>query len=275
MEQALNPSQKPAKRPRLDPGPSAANATPLTKKEKSLREFMAVMKGEDAAQVEVAAKAADVAQPDAIEAEPTAGDDEAGGEIDDAEWLRRRKAAALDADGAGDTPETDAQAPASNLPPEEAQILSTARLFIRNLSFLTTSDALTALLAPHGPITEIHLPVARGTGKPLGTAFVQFEKGEDALAAWRAVDGRTWMGRLVHVLPGRRKNGTVEASEGQEGGVSGVSSGVVGKVLGKEEKNVKAEVAKKRKEEGSNGVNWATLYMNVSRLPRAPLARHP
>jgi multiple RNA-binding domain-containing protein 1 len=185
-------------------------------------------------------------------------------EIDDAEWLRRRKAT-TDASN-GDAGSSTQPSTKTSLSPEESLILQTSRLFIRNLSFLTTTSDLTTFLSPYGEVSEIHLPLSKTTKEPLGTAFVQFKNAEDAVTAWKGVDGRTWMGRLIHVLPGRSKGG--------EGGVVGVIEGgdvvdgknVVGKVLGKEEKNVKAEVMKKRKEEGGKGLNWATLYMNVSRL---------
>ncbi len=183
-------------------------------------------------------------------------------EIDDAEWLRRRKAIV---DDSTEGVNSSAQTPltSSSTTPEESLILQTGRLFIRNLSFLTTASELTSYLSPYGEISELHLPLSKTTKEPLGTAFVQFVKAEEAVSAWKAVDGRTWMGRLIHVLPGRAKGGegvvgVVDAGEGKEG------SNVVGKVLGKEEKNVKAEVMNKRKEEGGKGLNWATLYMNVS-----------
>lgn len=73
------------------------------------------------------------------------------------------------------------------------------------------------------------------------------------------MDKTTFQGRLLHVLPGRAK-------PGQEGAVAG--SGVVdGKVLGKRDEGrgeVKSKVDAKRKQESTKGVNWASLYMNVS-----------
>jgi hypothetical protein len=39
--------------------------------------------------------------------------------------------------------------------------------------------------------------------------------------------------------------------------------------MGKDtERNVKADIDKKRKEQSGKGLNWATLYMNVSRILR-------
>jgi multiple RNA-binding domain-containing protein 1 len=235
---------------------------------------MEVMKGSDANAIPVP-PAADARKKQKRDDVVAKGNDEdkqedVEEEIDDAEWLRRRKAAldsVADGTAAGEvatgqqsvsqgTPTTKIQRSA-----EEQQVLSTGRLFVRNLSFLTTAADLTTLFASHGEVVEVHLPLAHGTHKPLGTAFIQFKDPEHALKAWKAVDGKTWMGRLVHVLPGRAKHG----EEGVVGVEEVAGDGVLkGKVLGKEEKNVKAEVLKKRKEEGSRGLNWATLYMNVS-----------
>lgn len=60
------------------------------------------------------------------------------------------------------------------------------------------------------------------------------------------------------MLPGRAKHG-------QEVKMDGVLDGkVLGKVVaGKGD--VKKGIEAKRKEESARGVNWATLYMNVSR----------
>lgn len=202
-------------------------------------------------------------------------------ELDDAEWLKRRQAAVPSTTNAEGL-ETDAVSPVasgSKISPEESLILQTHRLFLRNLSFHTTSTSLREYLEPYGSISEIHIPMSKTTQQPLGTAFVKFENGQDAVKVWKEVDGRTVMGRLIHVLPGRGKPGevvvigstgsgvagteTVVEGEGAGAGGHANEGGLFGKVLGKEDgKNVKSEVDKRRKEESNRGLNWATLYMN-------------
>ncbi|WVF70675.1 hypothetical protein IAT40_005468 [Kwoniella sp. CBS 6097] len=165
---------------------------------------------------------------------------------DDAAWLRRRQTALAEAEG---------ESSAARVSPDEALILSTGRLFVRNLAFIVTSSDLSAHFGKYGRIDETHLPVSQSSGEPLGTAFLQFHNPEEALAAYMALDKTTFQGRLLHVLPGRAK-------PGQEVDVSGV---VDGKVLGKAVEGrgeVKKGVDVKRKEESAKGVNWATLYMN-------------
>ncbi|KAK6907587.1 multiple RNA-binding domain-containing protein 1 [Kwoniella mangroviensis CBS 8507] len=173
---------------------------------------------------------------------------EGQGDDDDAAWLRRRQNEALQVEG-----ESFSTKPS----PDEDLILSTGRLFIRNLAFIVTSSELSSHFSKYGQIDEIHLPTSSTTGEPLGTAFLQYHNNEDALQAYKNLDKTTFQGRLLHVLPGRPKPGQTIAANG--GGV------VDGKVLGKidEQKGqVKKNVDEKRKEDSRKGLNWATLYMN-------------
>ncbi len=186
------------------------------------------------------------------------------GEDDDVAWLRRRQAASN-----GDVSQTADDKPSVSqsarevhtmltLQADDELILSTRRLFIRNLAFITTSTDLSSHFSTFGPIEEVHLPVSQQTGQPLGTAFVLFRDPQHALEAFRKLDKTTFQGRLLHVLPGRAKPGQ------ERSGGDGV---VDGQVLGKA-RETRGEVKKgaetRRKEESSKGVNWATMYMNVS-----------
>ena len=143
--------------------------------------------------------------------------------------------------------------------PDAKLILSTGRLFVRNLAFSVTSDDLSSHFSSFGPIESVHLPVSQ-TGDPLGTAFILFRDPQHALDAYRKLDKTTFQGRLLHVLPGR-------ARPGQEPTAVAQSLGGEGQVLGKirdGRQEVKNKGEQKRTEANSKGVNWATLYMNVS-----------
>ncbi|ORY24677.1 hypothetical protein BCR39DRAFT_317288 [Naematelia encephala] len=251
---------RPAKRVKVaipDDKPSDAVKAPS----KQLQEFMSVMKGIDEP-VASSSKSADAAVPgeegwtvDGMRKEKDSskkGKGKAEVEVpaqveemdDDAAWLRRRQTAALEGT------ESEQRAP------DESLILSTGRLFVRNLAFVTTSADLSDHFSPYGQIDEVHLPVSQTTGEPLGTAFILFHDPANALTAYKALDKTTFQGRLLHVLPGRAK-------PGQEN--SGVQGVVDGKVLGKVAESrgeVKGKVDARRKDEGSKGVNWATMYMN-------------
>nr|XP_019050622.1 multiple RNA-binding domain-containing protein 1 [Kwoniella bestiolae CBS 10118]OCF29552.1 multiple RNA-binding domain-containing protein 1 [Kwoniella bestiolae CBS 10118] len=222
---------------------------------KRLQEFMDVMKGNDPSASTSAATSA--RQTPAKKEKSKKGKEkssepeevgEVQGEDDDAAWLRKRQNEALQVEGESSTTKTS---------PDEDLILSTGRLFIRNLAFIVTSPELSSHFSTFGKIDEIHLPTSSTTGEPLGTAFLQYHNNEDALQAYKNLDKTTFQGRLLHVLPGRPKPGQVVVAGG--GGV------MDGKVLGKVDETrgqVKKTVDEKRKEDSRKGLNWASLYMN-------------
>ncbi|WWC88133.1 uncharacterized protein L201_003037 [Kwoniella dendrophila CBS 6074] len=179
------------------------------------------------------------------------------GEDDDAAWMRRRQNAQIQGEGESST---------SISKPDEDLILSTGRLFIRNLAFIVTSSELKEHFERFGKIDEIHLPISSTTGEPLGTAFIQFHQTEDALKAYKVLDKSTFQGRLLHILPGRSKPGQI----------SSVGTTIDGKVLGKKDElkgEIKRNVDEKRKEESRKGVNWATLYMNSDAVAASVASR--
>lgn len=197
-----------------------------------------------------------------VEADGSKGDQaDNGDDDDDAAWLRgRQKTLAEDQDEPTHAAPDQAAGTAAPADPDIVMIRSTSRLFVRNLPFVATSADLQALFAAHGPVADVHVPTT-SSGEPLGTAFVAFHHPEDAVQAYRALDKTAFQGRLLHVLPGRARPGQeTEAGEGGDGDKEGA-------VLGKTRDShteVKGKKTTKRKEAGDRGVNWATLYMNVS-----------
>lgn len=138
--------------------------------------------------------------------------------------------------------------------------MSTGRLFVRNLAFIATADDLREEFGKYGPVVDVHMPVSQKTGESLGTAFILFRNPEDALAARNGLDKMTFKGRLLHVLPGRPR-------PGQEAAVALANEVTDGKVLGKAAEKrgeVKSRQEDKRVQASAKGLNWATLYMNVS-----------
>lgn len=228
---------------------------------KRLQEFMDVMKGVDASKPLEEGPAAkrpkkdkETRKPFAEESVSDEADNQPQDDDDDAAWLRGRRKEL-------DTEEDQSIEPSAVLEdPEVALIRSTARLYVRNLPFVTTSSDLDTLFSAHGPLAEVHL-ATNSAGSPIGTAFIAFRHPDDALKAYKALDKTAFQGRLLHVLPGRAKPG----QEGMD--ASEAAAGEEGKVLGKikdSHQEVKANKAARRKEAGDKGVNWATLYMNVS-----------
>jgi multiple RNA-binding domain-containing protein 1 len=194
---------------------------------------------------------AEEAEGDEEEAEDAPEDD------DDAAWLANRRKETI-TEVEEDEDEEDEET-GTKVDPEEALILSTGRLFVRNLAFVTTAEDLTSAFERFGPLVDVHMPVSQKTGEPLGTAFILFRNPEDAVSARKTLDKKTFQGRLLHILPGRARPGQESTTD-----TKGITDG---KVLGKAVETrgeVKDKVDEKRKADGARGVNWATLYMNVS-----------
>jgi multiple RNA-binding domain-containing protein 1 len=84
-------------------------------------------------------------------------------------------------------------------------ILDTGRLFIRNLSYVCTETHLQTLLGQFGELADIAFVVDKHTGKCKGFAVVTFVFPENAVAAYAALDGTIFMGRMLHILPGEEK----------------------------------------------------------------------
>lgn len=78
-------------------------------------------------------------------------------------------------------------------------ILQTGRLFIRNLAFNATADQIKSHFEPYGTCS-LHLPKDQDKSST-GVAYIHFESPQDAVKAHQALDGRPFLGRLIHVLP--------------------------------------------------------------------------
>jgi RNA recognition motif-containing protein len=74
-----------------------------------------------------------------------------------------------------------------------------AKVFVGNLAFSTTSDELQALFAEAGEVAGVSVPADRLTGKPRGFAFVEFTNPTDAATAIQRFDGHELGGRRLRV----------------------------------------------------------------------------
>jgi RNA recognition motif-containing protein len=74
------------------------------------------------------------------------------------------------------------------------------KLYVGNLNFSTTEDALRAAFAANGrTVKEVAIPSDRETGRPRGFAFVTMGSESDAKAAIAALDGKDLDGRSLKV----------------------------------------------------------------------------
>jgi RNA recognition motif-containing protein len=78
-------------------------------------------------------------------------------------------------------------------------------IYIGNLSYRATEDAVTEVFAEYGTIKRVQLPVDRETGRMRGFAFVEMQSDEEEQAAIDALDGAEWMGRILKVNKARPK----------------------------------------------------------------------
>ncbi|TCD61352.1 Multiple RNA-binding domain-containing protein 1 [Steccherinum ochraceum] len=128
--------------------------------------------------------------------------------------------------------------------PTKSTILQTSRLFLRNLSYACTDEELMSLFKPFGEVSQVHIPLDATTKAPKGVAYVSFADPTNAVAAYEALDKKSFQGRLLHILPAVDRRGKPEVVDAD----------------GK--KTLKDERDAKRKGTAGKEFNWAMLYMN-------------
>ena len=79
------------------------------------------------------------------------------------------------------------------------------KLFVGNLSFNTTENALHDAFAAHGTVVEADLMVDRVSGRPRGFGFVTMGSPEEAQKAIEAMNGSNLDGRNITVNIARPK----------------------------------------------------------------------
>ena len=78
-------------------------------------------------------------------------------------------------------------------------------IFVGNLSFGTTEDAIRALFKAHGAVERVNLVTDRDTGQPRGFGFVEMTNDGEGLQAIAALNGRDVDGRTLNVNEARPK----------------------------------------------------------------------
>ncbi|GAA5989764.1 hypothetical protein JCM10908_002310 [Rhodotorula pacifica] len=126
----------------------------------------------------------------------------------------------------------------------EETLLETGRLFLRNLPFTTTSEELEELCLAFGPIQQVHIPMDTKTNQAKGLAYITFVQPADAVTAFKALDGTTFQGRLLHILPAMGR--APKAASGSN-----------------DPKSLKQERLELRKQNAGQAFSWGTLYLNA------------
>jgi cold-inducible RNA-binding protein len=92
------------------------------------------------------------------------------------------------------------------------------KLYVGNLSFSTTPEAVETLFAAIGEVREVAMPTDRDTGQPRGFAFVTMGNPEIAVTAARQLDGTMLDGRALRVNEAQERSAGGDRDRGRGGG---------------------------------------------------------
>ncbi|CAL7941010.1 unnamed protein product [Xylocopa violacea] len=136
----------------------------------------------------------------------------------------------------------------------EESIAESGRIFIRNLSYITTEDDIRKLFEKYGPLTEVNLPIDRTTRKPKGFGTITFLMTEHAVKAYSELDGSILNGRMLHLLPAKAKSDEMEELDER--------------LTYKQKKELKAKAV------AGSSHNWNTLFLGQNAVAEAIAATY-
>ncbi|KAF4446280.1 hypothetical protein F53441_10082 [Fusarium austroafricanum] len=188
----------------------------------------------------------DLVDPDDLERTPAQGPSTT--ETDHAEGGDDMELTPVDPPAADDVATRETAIEASGGEPAKDDSLEsirrTSRLFVRNLPYTATEEDLREGFERFGTIEEVHLPVSKsGTSK--GFALILFTDPSGAVEAFQAMDGATFQGRIIHIIPASAKRDT------------GLDEFAISKLPLK-----KQNMIRKKQEAAASTFNWNALYMS-------------
>ena len=89
------------------------------------------------------------------------------------------------------------------------------KIFVGNLDFRATEDALRELFAEHGPVDQVSIVKDGYSGQPRGFAFVEMANPADADKAIAALNGAQLGGRTLNVNEARPRPERVQRAGGE------------------------------------------------------------
>jgi len=95
------------------------------------------------------------------------------------------------------------------------------KIYVGNLSYSTSEDALRDLFAEHGEVVSAALVMDRETGRPRGFGFVEMANDNEANAAIEAINGVSIDGRDLTVNEARPRQDRGGGGGGYRGGGGG------------------------------------------------------
>ena len=103
--------------------------------------------------------------------------------------------------------------------------MSSAKLYVGNLSYETTEAGIRTAFEAHGDVTSVNLITERDTGRPKGFGFVEMGSADEAQKAKGALDGTQLDGRALKVDVAKEQVARAPRSGGGYGGGYGGGSG--------------------------------------------------
>jgi cold-inducible RNA-binding protein len=91
-------------------------------------------------------------------------------------------------------------------------------IFVGNLSFGATEDALRTLFEAHGTVGRVNIVTDRDSGQPRGFGFVEMNNDAEGDKAIAAINGRDLDGRTLNVNEARPKADRPSGGGGGGGG---------------------------------------------------------
>ncbi len=94
-------------------------------------------------------------------------------------------------------------------------------IYVANISYSASDDQLEALFAQYGAVKSAKIIMDRMSGRSRGFGFVEMESDEDAKNAIAALNGQTWMEKVLSVNEARPKEDRGPRPGGSSGGGGG------------------------------------------------------
>ena len=102
------------------------------------------------------------------------------------------------------------------------------KMYVGNLSFITSQSQLQSLFEPFGSVASASLVMDRETGRPRGFGFVEMPNDAEAKAAIAALNGKNVDGRDLTVNEAKPREGGGGGGRGGFGGGGGGGRGGFG-----------------------------------------------
>ncbi|XP_014367177.2 probable RNA-binding protein 19 [Papilio machaon] len=126
----------------------------------------------------------------------------------------------------------------------EESIGESGSIFVRNLPYVVSEEEVTKTFEKYGPLAEVNMPIDPILRQPKGFATVTFVMPEHAVKAYTELDGTSFCGRMLHLLPARTEKLEMEEDDS--------------------DLSFKEKKAKKLKAQAKSSHNWNTLFLGAN-----------